>query len=159
MTWEILAGAMENQNFHFSDQQCQNKWKELRRTYMSDIDKMSQSGVEFEPTCKFFDEMHEIYGKTPSVNPGALASNLSKYKRKLGEKKNDEDIEDEEKENKDQKKKTKIEKNFDSLAKIWLNSAEEREKKRDERHAAMVLLQNTASKKHEELMEKLINKL
>ncbi|KAM0735293.1 hypothetical protein ACS0PU_010459 [Formica fusca] len=71
--WQDISDALVKQGYNFSHLQCEDKWK-YKKLYVDTIDKNKQSGTP-ENTCPYFNEFDEIYGKSHSVNPPALASN------------------------------------------------------------------------------------
>ena len=54
----------------YTVQQLQNRWKNLKKTYLSVIDHNSKTGA-IHKTCKLFAEFNEIYGTKASTCPEA----------------------------------------------------------------------------------------
>jgi len=72
--WQDISDALAKEGYYFSHLQCEDKWKYLKKLYVDTVDKNKESGIA-ENTYSYFKEFHEIYGKSHSVNPPALASN------------------------------------------------------------------------------------
>ncbi|XP_011690948.1 PREDICTED: trihelix transcription factor GTL1-like [Wasmannia auropunctata] len=94
VAWKKIAESFREKGYMYTTKQIENKWKNLRKNYMKVKDNNSKSGAPLK-TCKYFDEMEEVYGTSPSVQPVAVASNLSEKDVFLStdeEEKLDEDI-------------------------------------------------------------------
>jgi len=76
VAWKKIAEFFKEKGYSYTAKQIENKWKNLRKSYMKIKDNNNKSGASFKK-CKYFDEMEEIYGKSPSVQPVVIASNLS----------------------------------------------------------------------------------
>ncbi|XP_018365960.1 PREDICTED: trihelix transcription factor GTL1-like [Trachymyrmex cornetzi] len=72
--WQDISDALAKEGYYFSHLQCEDKWKYLKKVYIETVDKNKESGTA-ENTCPYFKEFHDIYSKSHSVNPPALASN------------------------------------------------------------------------------------
>lgn len=49
-------------------QQCSNKWKSLKRSYMETIDHNTKTG-EAPKSCKYYSELNQLFGNKPSAKP------------------------------------------------------------------------------------------
>jgi len=72
VAWKKIAEFFKEKGYSYTAKQIENKWKNLRKNYMKIKDNNNKSGASFKK-CKYFDEMEEIYGKSPSVQPVATA--------------------------------------------------------------------------------------
>lgn len=66
--WDRISTKLAEKGYIYTGTQCQNKWKSVKREYRSVIDHNAKSGNE-PKTCKFFDEMNNLYGNKPSTRP------------------------------------------------------------------------------------------
>lgn len=67
----------ENPLWSFTSTQCENKFKDVRKSYTKIKDHNNQSGAELK-TCKFYDEMEAVLGEKPIVKPISISSTLKK---------------------------------------------------------------------------------
>ena len=51
-----------------TSQQCSNKWKSLKRSYMETIDHNTKTG-EAPKSCKYYSELNQLFGNKPSTKP------------------------------------------------------------------------------------------
>jgi len=68
----LLAEA----GYPVSASQADTKWKNLTRRYREVIDHNNTSGND-KKTYPFYDELSDIYGYRPNVNPAATTSSMS----------------------------------------------------------------------------------
>lgn len=75
--WKEIAVKMleANSNWHYSATQCENKWKDLRKTYVK-IKDHNNTSKNNPKTCKFYDEIDDILGDKPCITPVSIVSNL-----------------------------------------------------------------------------------
>lgn len=66
--WQKTSNEMELQSFQFSWQQCEQKWKNLTKTYRDTIDHNRKSGND-RKECAYFKELQDCYGYRPNVQP------------------------------------------------------------------------------------------
>jgi hypothetical protein len=60
---------MEKQGYiGVTSQQCSNKWKSLKRSYMETIDHNTKTG-EAPKSCKYYSELNQLFGNKPSTKP------------------------------------------------------------------------------------------
>ena len=60
---------MEKQGYiGVTSQQCSNKWKSLKRSYMETIDHNTKTG-EPPKSCKYYSELNQLFGNKPSTKP------------------------------------------------------------------------------------------
>ena len=60
---------MEKQGYiGVTSQQCSNKWKSLKRSYMETIDHNTKTG-EAPKSCKYYPELNQLFGNKPSTKP------------------------------------------------------------------------------------------
>lgn len=67
----------ENLLCNFTGTQCENKFKDVRKSYTKVKDHNNQSGAELK-TCKFYDEMEKALSEKPIVKPISISSTLKK---------------------------------------------------------------------------------
>jgi len=107
-------------------------------------------------TCKFYDELDEIFKKSPSVKPISVASSRNC--------KNFPDIESDSDENLKygpikKRKETKLERDTLSWLSAFKEDSSARETAREKRHQEMLNILTKAIDSYEVQMEKLIDKL
>ncbi|EFN85916.1 hypothetical protein EAI_13708, partial [Harpegnathos saltator] len=71
--WNKIVEFFKDKGYIFTGKQVENKWKNLRKTYIKIKDNNSKSGAALKK-CKYYDEMDEIFGKSHSIQPVAIAS-------------------------------------------------------------------------------------
>lgn len=71
----MIADNLKNENplWNFTASQCENKFKDVRKSYTKIKDHNNQSGAELK-TCKFYDEMDAVLGEKPIIKPISIAS-------------------------------------------------------------------------------------
>ncbi|CAH1954173.1 unnamed protein product [Acanthoscelides obtectus] len=62
--WELVSKDMHKHDFYYSAQQCENKWKSLKRCYRLKQERLEKYGQCKRP-CPFEDELQEIFKKRP----------------------------------------------------------------------------------------------
>ncbi|XP_036144949.1 uncharacterized protein LOC118646357 [Monomorium pharaonis] len=74
--WKDITKALEDAGFTgYTWKQAQDKWKYIRKGYMKMKDNIGdKSSSASRITCKFFDELDEVFRKSPSVEPISVAS-------------------------------------------------------------------------------------
>ncbi|XP_018405657.1 PREDICTED: uncharacterized protein LOC108782007 [Cyphomyrmex costatus] len=113
-------------------------------------------------TCSFYNELDEIFHKSPSVTPVALAS--SRTKRAIEKDTTDDETFDEmdtdcEKINSKKIKKSKLNRELEAWSKTLREDAEKRELARERRHEAVIAVQNKGIAAFTDVMNKLLEKL
>ncbi|CAG9822177.1 unnamed protein product, partial [Phaedon cochleariae] len=74
--WQSIAGEIRSiSNFEVTPEQCENKFRNLKKTYKSIIDNNNKSGRGVK-NWPFFKDMDQIFAKDPDVNPISTCSNL-----------------------------------------------------------------------------------
>jgi len=68
--WNGITKRMNEGGVRCTVQQVQNRWKNLKRTFLSVTDNNSKTGAS-PKTCNFFAEFNEIYGTKSSTCPEA----------------------------------------------------------------------------------------
>ena len=67
--WNSISNDMEKQGYiGVTSQQCSNKWKSLKRSYMETIDHNTKTG-EAPKSCKYYSELNQLFGNKPSTKP------------------------------------------------------------------------------------------
>lgn len=147
--------------------QTENKWKNIRKAYMAVKDHNSKSG-NAPKTYKFYDELNEIFSKSPSVTPVALASSRTKRTaHTLGNDGNSDDETSEEMEAdrhsgkiKNKKvKKSKLNRDLEVWSKTLREDIEKRELARERRHEAIIAVQHEGIAAFTDVMNKFLEKL
>nr|XP_022909150.1 uncharacterized protein LOC111420402 [Onthophagus taurus] len=165
--WKMISEKLKANNLNFGASQCENKFKNLKRRYQKKKDNMKPTAsgaavIKFE----FYNEMEELFGKKPNIEPLAIASSSREnivQNNSLIEKDLDSDSSSSSKKRKregsektkQKKKKTKSDKLIEELNRMENN----REERRRKRHEEMMNSQLRVLKVFEETMNKLIEKL
>ncbi|XP_011883710.1 PREDICTED: uncharacterized protein LOC105570868 [Vollenhovia emeryi] len=151
IVWDKIRTQMITDGYNFTKTQIKDKWTNMRKQYMRVKDHNKQTGVE-RKSYRYYDEMNELYGNKPSVNPVALASNM--------EKSDDENISSEHSTDNEQcRKKSKVERQLSTWTEKFIQHAKEREDRREHRHSERIVAIENATKAFRDVMEKLIDKL
>lgn len=71
--WKTVATAINMKGYNVNAEQCNNKWKNLKKRYkaMKDNNKQSGAGVQY---WVHFDAIDDILKRHPEVNPLSIAS-------------------------------------------------------------------------------------
>jgi hypothetical protein len=69
--WEDISREMLKNACQCTGEQCSNKWKSIKRLYMETVDHNSKTGNDHK-TCKFYEELHALYGNKESTKPSFL---------------------------------------------------------------------------------------
>lgn len=141
----------------------------MRKAYMKVKDNMgNNSSGAGRVTCKYFNELDEVFAKSPSVMPLSIASSrnftdLPSCSKNMSMSQEDSDPDSDlltqEKENQPKRKKTKVEKDTFTWISSLRDDASKREAAREERHKQTLSILNKAVNSHEALMQALIDKL
>lgn len=62
---------MKEKGYYYTGAQLSNKWKSIKREYKSTVDHNLKSGNS-RKTCKFFDQLNNIYDTKPSTKPACV---------------------------------------------------------------------------------------
>ncbi|KYM93659.1 hypothetical protein ALC62_15738 [Cyphomyrmex costatus] len=170
--WKEISEKLwkANNNWRYSATQCENKWKDLRKTYVKVKDHNNTSGNSTK-TCKFFDDINDILSDKPRITPISVASNLRKRPLSINSTVNsvncssdsenydllcdtDLDVEEQTKIT----KKPRRQKDFDELKTVLQSTAKEREEARERRHQEMLNQSEKAINTMKDVMLKLIEK-
>ncbi|XP_025158651.1 uncharacterized protein LOC109504592 [Harpegnathos saltator] len=78
--WEMIASRLKKENplWNYTGQQCEDKFKDLRKHYIKARDQNEKSSGLPVVTCKFYKEMDDVLGDKPAVKPICIASTLKK---------------------------------------------------------------------------------
>ncbi|KYQ54695.1 hypothetical protein ALC60_06429 [Trachymyrmex zeteki] len=157
--WKNIVKELENVGFTgYTWKQAEDKWKNIRKGYMKVKDNMGdKSSGAARVTCKFYDELDEIFRKSPSVEPISVAS--SHKSNNLPAVDSDSDSDKENLKYQSKKKKTKLQKETISMLSIFKDDANVREAARQDRHRETLDAFNRAIDSYEAQMQKLIDKL
>ncbi|XP_040072590.1 uncharacterized protein LOC115332247 [Ixodes scapularis] len=71
--WKGLAETLNEMGYPVTEDQCCNKWKNLKKAYKGVKDHNAKSGND-RKDWPFLKEMDEIFGRRPEVVPLAVAS-------------------------------------------------------------------------------------
>ena len=66
--WCDIAKEMSMKGYDVTTEQCENKWKAIRRKFREMVDHNRKTGNDRQ-TCPFQDELDAIYGTKENVNP------------------------------------------------------------------------------------------
>ncbi|KAL4705727.1 hypothetical protein ACJJTC_000384 [Scirpophaga incertulas] len=75
--WEEIVSAMREAGFLFTAGQCETRFKYLKKCYIECIDINRKSTGQPERTCSYFEEMDELFHKSPQINPPRLVASRS----------------------------------------------------------------------------------
>lgn len=67
--WCEVSKKMAIDGYHYTAQNCDDKWRSLIKTYKRIVDSGKQTGNGGGKQWKFFDQMGDIIGKTASILP------------------------------------------------------------------------------------------
>lgn len=67
---------MKEKGYYYTGAQLSNKWKSIKREYKSTVDHNLKSGNS-RKTCKFFDQLNNIYDTKPSTKPACVLDSSS----------------------------------------------------------------------------------
>lgn len=137
---------------NFTKIQIKDKWMNMRKAYVRVKDHNKITGAT-RKTCRFYNEMDNLYGDKPNVNPVALASNM-RTDQDENTTSDDPAIDDNPK-----RKKSKVERQLSSWTETYINHSKEREQRNEARQAEKIVAIENATKTFREMMEKLIEKL
>jgi hypothetical protein len=73
--WDKIASKLRDNGFKASSAQAETKWKNLTKRYRDVVDHNNISGND-RKTCPFFEELSDIYGYRPNVNPVSTLSTM-----------------------------------------------------------------------------------
>lgn len=73
--WQKIARLLSESGHVVSWAQAESKWKNLTKRYRDVIDHNNTSGNS-KKTCAYFNEISDIYGYKPNVNPIMISSSL-----------------------------------------------------------------------------------
>lgn len=77
VVWDKIRKQMNiDGGYNFTKTQVKDKWTNMRKAYMQVKDHNKGTGVT-PKTYRYYDETDNIFGEKPSVNPVAIASNMS----------------------------------------------------------------------------------
>jgi len=135
--WKNIVKELENAGFTgYTWKQAEDKWKNLRKGYMKVKDNNGdKSSGAARVTYKFYDELDEIFRKSPSVEPISTASSLSHKSKNLLIADTDSDSEkDLSSKHQSKKNTTKLQKDTLTWFSILRDDASAREVARENRH-------------------------
>ncbi|XP_036148167.1 trihelix transcription factor GTL1-like [Monomorium pharaonis] len=155
IAWKKIAEFFKEKGYTYTAKQIENKWKNLRKNYMKIKDNNKKSGASLKK-CKYFDEIEEIYGKSSSVQPVAVASNLSVKDTILS---TDEEEAIDENTCPVPLKKSKMDKQLEMWTTYFDENSQKREEAREKRHQERLEQQKQALQTYTEIMEKFLKKL
>lgn len=170
--WEMIAGKLNKENtlWDYTGQQCEDKFKDLRKHYVKSRDQ-NEKGSGFPiATCKFYKEMDDALGDKLAVKPVSIASTLKKRKvpdisdslcatSVLISNNSESDSERGCESIPKSKKKSVIEKNIERLVSIRTEESKKKEEARERRHIERLERQDRAIDVYRNTMDRLLEKL
>lgn len=142
--------------YNFTRTQIKDKWTNMRKHYVHVKDHNKQTGAKHK-TYRYYDEMDELYGNKPNINPVAIASSL---KRNIEDQNTPSSSEDHTTDDEQcKRKKSKVERQLSSWSEKFIQYTKDREDRREQRQAERTVAIENATKTFREVMEKLIDKL
>lgn len=156
VVWDKIRNQMKTDGYNFTKTQIKDKWTNMRKQYIRIKDNNKQTGAE-RKTYRYYDEMDELYGNKPNINPVATASNM----RKSIEDENILSSSEDSTTNDDQhtRKRSKVERQLSSWTEKFIEHAKEREDQRKQRHAERIVTIENSTKTFHDIIKKLIDKL
>lgn len=138
--------------------QAEDKWKNLRKAYMKVKDNQEDTSSDAaKVTCKFYEELDDIFRKSPSVEPINIAS--SRNYKSLPITNIDTDSDEVLSKDEPKRKRTKLEKNTFTWISTFKEDANKRAAAREKRHQQILNTLNRAIDSYEAQIQKLIDKL
>jgi len=170
--WALISQKLQNTTSKWKKKtpiQCENKWKDLKRKYMETKDHNNKSGNDLK-TCKFYEELEEVLGEKPCVQPVAVASNRNRKIMRFKEQNDSEEV------NKDsessiqsmiqnqeflrkKRKITRVQRELKDWSATLLADAKAREEAKERRHREVIAESRAVIDAYKEIMQKLIEKL
>lgn len=161
--WEDLAAAMAAEGYlDVSASQCENKFKYLKRTYTDTKDVNKRSTGQPEKTCPYYEELDEIFKKSPQIEPVSLASSIDGPMNENIQNSSDEQPQPPTqgaKATETTRKKTRLESCLTKYGDRIEQKADEREAARQKRHEELIQLQRESNELYKEMMLKLLEKM
>lgn len=156
VVWDKIRNQMKINGYNFTKTQIKDKWTNMRKHYIRVKDHNKQTGAKHK-TYRYYDEMDELYGSKPNVNPVAIVSNMRKSieDQNISSPQEDCTIDD----NQPPQKKTKLERQLSSWTEKFIEHAKEREDRREQHQVKKITAIENATKTFRDVMEKLIDKL
>ncbi|XP_025160529.1 trihelix transcription factor GT-2-like [Harpegnathos saltator] len=142
--WDKIKVQMNiSGNYNVTRTQINDKWANMRKTYMRIKDHNKRTGVT-PKTCRYYNEMDCLYGDNPNVNPVKVVSNM----RFEAEDENISSAENSAADNNEPKKgkKTKIERHLSSWTENFIEYSKERDKRQEQRNAEKIVAIENATK-------------
>lgn len=168
VVWRQIAKELQNFNpkWIYTGTQCENKIKDVRKNYVKVKDHNANSTGGERKTCKFYEEMEEVFGEKPCIKPVAIASTLRKRSADdslsastsstfISTSEEDETQE----ETAPPRRRGRIEKGLQEWAMLMRQDSQRKEIEKDRRHKEKLEKQEKAIKTYQDLMAKLIDKL
>jgi len=154
VVWDKIKMQMNVNGYNFTRTQIKDKWMNMRKAYVRVKDHNKITGAT-PKTYRYYNEMDNLYGDKPNVNPVALASNMRTEDENTLSSDDSATINDNPK-----RKKSKIERQLSSWTEKFINHhCKEREQRNEARQAEKIIAIENATKTFREMMEKLIEKL
>ena len=132
--WKLIHKDLVNELIKQGDdivptiQQCESRWKTMTKTFRATVDHNNISGNN-KKTCPFFNEMNELYGYRPNVQPVATSNSNGVETKRAAPTSNSSDDKTDEKKKK--KYVTAAEASSNTLL-AWLKAQDEKREKREE---------------------------
>ncbi|XP_077280659.1 uncharacterized protein LOC143907654 [Temnothorax americanus] len=170
--WEMIASKLKKENpfWNYTGQQCEDKFKDLRKHYVKAKDQNEKGSGLPVATCKFYNEMDDVLGDKPAVKPVSIASTLKRRNEfdtqncssassvLIGSSEGDS-------ENgcistpKSKKKKSITERNIERLLTIRTEESKKKEEAQQKRHTERMERQDRAIEVYQSAMNRLLEKL
>ena len=162
--WKLIADNMATV-LVFKDEhvvptplQCENRWKTMTSMFRKTHDHNNISGKE-RRTCPYYDEMMELYGYRPNVEPVATCSSTGSGDRVRNLKRVNNEAEDDEPSSSGppQKKKRNYTTSSEASSNALLSWLEKQNKKREENESKKLELLERMHNEKMAMMERLID--
>lgn len=170
----MIASKLKKENllWDYTAQQCEDKYKDLRKHYVKAKDQNEKASGLPVATCKFYKEMDDALGDKPAVKPVSIASTLKKHNVPAiqdsshaasvfvnSDNESENEFRSDSSPKRKRKKKSVTETNIEKLLTIKTRESARKEEARQKRHTERIEQQNHAIEIYRSAMDRLLEKL
>lgn len=157
--WDKIKVQMNiDGNYNFTKTQIKDKWTNMRKAYMRVKDHNKGTGVT-PKTCRYYDEIDNLYGDKPNVDPVKVVSNMRVETEDEDESTSCAENSAVDSHQATKRRKTKIERHLSSWTDKFIEHCKERDNRQEQENAKKIMAIENATKTFREMMEKLVEKL
>ncbi|XP_018395904.1 PREDICTED: uncharacterized protein LOC108774326 [Cyphomyrmex costatus] len=154
VVWDKIRMQMKtDKGYNFTRQQIKDKWTNMKKNYLRVKDHNKMTGAA-PKTYRYYDEMDDLFGDKPNVNPVATSSNMRANDQNMSM--DDDDIKES---NQHKVKKSKVERQLSSWTDKFIQHTKEKDDRREQHQKEKIDAINNATETFRNTMEKLIEKL